>query len=200
LTLVEGGPEPAGLAGRVRNMLVSPKAEWGRIEAEPATVLSLYAGYACILAAIGPIAGLIGSQVFGQPGMFGVFRPSLAAAVAAAVLQYLLSLGGVWLLALAIDALAPTFGGTRSRIQALKVAVYASTALWAAQIFQVLPMISMLSLLGVYSFYLLYFGVPKMMKPAEDRALTYIGVVMLIYLAGIIAVAALCDRVANGAA
>ena len=199
VTVAEHGPRRAALPDRIRNILVSPHAEWDRIEAEPATVPGLYAGYACILAAIGPIAGLIGAQVFGQRGMFGVFRLSLTASVTAAVLEYALSLGGLYLLALAIDALAPSFGATRNRVQALKLGVYGSTAIWAAQLFQALPMISALSVLGVYSVYLLYVGVPKLMKPAQDKALPYVGAVMLIYLAGVIAIAAICSSVANGA-
>jgi hypothetical protein len=143
---------------------------------------------------------MIGAQLFGQRGMFGVFRPSLTSSVEAAVLGYALALGGTWLLAVAIDLLAGSFGGTRSRTQALKVAVYASTALWAAQAFLLLPMIGALSLVGVYSFYLLFLGLPRLMKLPQDRALACVGLVMLIYLAGIIAIAAACDNVANGAA
>ncbi|MEJ0067133.1 MAG: hypothetical protein WDM85_18400 [Caulobacteraceae bacterium] len=46
----------------MRNILLSPKTEWDRIELEPATVKGLYTGYICILAAITPICTLIGQQ------------------------------------------------------------------------------------------------------------------------------------------
>ena len=46
------------LVSRVQNMLLKPKAEWGVIDAEPATVQGIYTSYVMILAAIGPICSI----------------------------------------------------------------------------------------------------------------------------------------------
>ena len=48
-----------GLVARVQNILMRPKLEWPVIDAEYATTRSLFARYAMILAAIGPVASLI---------------------------------------------------------------------------------------------------------------------------------------------
>lgn len=45
----------------------------------------------------------------------------------------------VYILALIIDALAPTFNGVRNQIQAFKVAAYSFTASALAGVFQILP-------------------------------------------------------------
>ncbi len=173
MSSVDQGPVSSGLVTRVKNILLSPIAEWDRIAAEPATVQGLFLGYACILAAIGPVARLIGSQIFGY-GFFVVrFRPSLVASLSQAVVGYVLGLVGVFVLAVIIDALAPNFGGTKDRIQAFKVAVYASTAAWVAAVFGLLPALSILTILGLYSLYLLYLGLPKLMKAPEDKAMAY---------------------------
>ena len=44
------------------------------------------------------------------------------------VLSYLLMVGSVYLLALVVDALAPTFGTQKNFPQALKLAAFAPTA------------------------------------------------------------------------
>lgn len=173
MSAAEQRPTANGLVERVKNILFTPSETWDRIDAEPATVKGLYVGYACILAAIGPIAQLIGSQLFGAHWFYFSFRPSLAASISRAVVAYVLSLVGVFVLALIIDGLAPTFGGTRDRVKAFKVAVYSSTAMWVVGIFSLLPPVSALQIIGIYSVYLLYVGLPKLMKAAADKALGY---------------------------
>ena len=186
MSITEPGTGGGWLQQRIKNILFSPASEWDRIAAEPATVKGLYTGYACILAAIGPIARLIGGQVFGRHGFFLTVHPSLIGAIVSAIVDYVLSLAGVFLLALVIDILAPSFGGTRSRIQALKVAVYSWTAAWIFAIFQLVPPVSALSIIGVYSLYLMYLGIPKLMKAPADKAVVYavltIAVAMAIWI------------------
>ena len=78
-------------------------------------------GYACILAAIPAIANLIGRQVFGY-GAFGItYHPALIGSIVGAIITYILSLISVFVLALVIDALAPSFDGQKNQIQALKL-------------------------------------------------------------------------------
>lgn len=173
MTVTEPGPSGGAFQQRVKNILFTPAEEWDRIDGEPATAKGLYAGYACILAAIGPVARLIAEQLFGSQGFFLRIHPPLIKSLVSAVTGYALSLAGVYVLALVIDALAPSFGGTRSRIQALKVAVYASTAAWIFAVFQLVPQVSGLTIIGIYSLYLLYLGVPKLMKAPADKALIY---------------------------
>ena len=168
------------LADRVKNILLTPKTEWPVIDAEPTTVADLYKGYIMPLAAIGPIAQAVGWTVFGLRVPFlGTYRTPIGTALVSALVTYLLTLAAVYVLAIIIDKLAPTFNGTPSQIQALKVAAYSSTASWVAGIFQLIPALSMLSILGVYSLYLLYLGLPVLMKTPPEKALSYTVVVIL---------------------
>jgi hypothetical protein len=168
MTTVEQGS--SGLIERVKNILLTPKTEWEKIDTEPATVKGLYIGYICILAAIGPIARLIGSQLFSG---YSFLHFGLMAGVIGAVVGYIVSLVGTYVMALIIDALAPSFGGTKNSLQALKVVAYSWTASWLAGIFTILPLLGILALVGLYSLYLLYLGLPKLMKVPEDKALVY---------------------------
>ena len=168
------------LADRVKNILLTPKTEWPVIDAEPTTVADLYKGYIMPLAAIGPIAQAVGWTVFGLRVPFlGTYRTPIGTALVSALVTYLLTLAAVYVLAIIIDKLAPTFNGTPSQIQALKVAAYSSTASWVAGIFVLIPALSMLSILGVYSLYLLYLGLPVLMKTPPEKALSYTVVVIL---------------------
>jgi hypothetical protein len=168
------------LVDRVKNILLTPRTEWEVIDAEPTTVADLYKGYILPLAAIGPVAQAIGFSVFGMPVPFlGTYRTPVATAVIQAVVTYVLTLVAVFVLALIIDALAPTFNGTPNRIQALKVAAYSYTASWVAGIFMLIPALSLLSILGLYSLYLLYLGLPILMKAPKEKALGYTAVVVI---------------------
>ena len=178
------------LVERVKNILLTPKTEWEVIDTEQTSVGALYTGYVMPLAAIGPVAQVIGFSVFGMRVPFGgVYRTPIGSAITGAIVSYVLTLVGVYVLALIIDALAPTFGGTKSQMQALKVAAYAATAGWIAGIFSMVPGLRFLGILGLYSLYLLYLGLPVLMKAPKEKAVTYTVVVIVaaIVLAMIVA-------------
>lgn len=174
---------PAGagrLADRVKAILRQPTATWGLIEAEPATIGGLYRTYVIPLALIPLVCGLIGyfTGGFGL-GVLG-YKPAFVAIVGGQIFGFLATLLGVFVLALIIDLLAPTFGGTRDRIQAFKVAAYAGTAGWLAGVFLILPFLAFLQILGLYSVYLLYTGLPRLMKTPREKALPYTALVLVV--------------------
>ncbi|MBB5770298.1 hypothetical protein HNP47_000267 [Brevundimonas vesicularis] len=163
--------DPA-LVARVKGILVQPNAEWLRVDGEFATTKTLFTRYAMILAAIGPIAGLIGSLIFGDASITG--------ALVVALISYGLSLAAVFVLGILINALAPSFGSTVDQVQAMKVAVYASTAAWVAAVFDLIPVLSVLSLIGaIYSLVLLFIGLPLLMKTPDDKKVVYYVVVLI---------------------
>jgi hypothetical protein len=181
------------LVQRVKQILLSPRTEWQVIEAEPTTTAELYKTYIIPLAAIGPISQVIGYSVFGITVPFvGTYRVPIGSAISGALVAYVLTLAGTYVLALIIDGLAPTFNGQRSQIQALKVAAYSSTASWLAGIFALIPGLRLLAILGVYSLYLLYLGLPIVMKSPRDKALGYtvvviVAAIVLFMIIGVIA-------------
>jgi Yip1 domain len=167
------------LVDRVKNILLKPREEWGVIDAEPTAPVELYKEYIIPLAAIGPVASAIGALAFGYRGFGITYRPPVGTVLSSALVTYLLTLCGVYVLALIIDALAPNFGGTQNQVQALKVAAYSSTASWVAGIFGLIPVLSVLGILGLYSLYLLYLGLPVLMKAPAEKAMGYTAVVII---------------------
>jgi len=74
-----------------------------------------------------------------------------------------------------INALAPTFGATADMGQAFKLAAYAPTAAWIGAIFNIVPVLGQIIAIAAafYSLYLLYVGLPKLMRPPEDKVVVY---------------------------
>ena len=181
----------ASLMTRVKGILLQPKAEWDRIDVEPATVPGLFTGYAMILAAIGPVCAAIGMVVFGVgiPGI-AVYHANPIGALTTAVVSYVLALASTFAIGLLIDALAPTFGGQKNQVQAMKVAVYGSTASWLAGVFSLIPALALLGIVGIYSLYLYYVGLPKLMKTSQDKALGYTALVVVCYIVLALVIAA----------
>ena len=167
------------LVARVKAILLTPRTEWPVIDGEAATVGSLYTGYIIPLAAIPAVASFIGLSLVGMHVLGVNIQVPVAAGIKGAIARYVLSLVATYVLALIIDALAPTFGGTKNSIGALKVTAYSSTAAWVAGIFSLLPSLSILGLLGLYSLYLLYLGLPAVMKAPQEKAMGYTVVVIL---------------------
>ncbi len=152
------------IVDRIKGIIVDPRSEWIKVAAEPATVQSIYTGWIMILAAIGPLALLLSTH-------------SLQWAVA----QYVLSLIVTFVLALIVDSLAPSFGGTRDFIASLKLTAYSYTAAWLAGIFNLLGMLG--GLLGlvatIYAFYTFFLGAPLLKKASPEKAVPFTLIVVL---------------------
>lgn len=162
------------MVGRVKGILLKPKQEWEVIAGEKTSTADLYKSYVVILAAIGPVAAVIGTSIVGvHLPMVGSWRVPITTAIASAVVQYVLTLVGVYVLAFVIDALAPTFSGQKDMTQALKVAAYSYTPGWLCGIFMIIPALAVLSILGLYGLYLLFLGLPALMKSPKEKSMGY---------------------------
>ncbi|WP_411287521.1 Yip1 family protein [Phenylobacterium sp.] len=182
MSVVEPGSAGTGLIGRVMLILFRPGQAWRAIDAEPTGVADLYRNYVAPLAAIPAVCSLLGALAFGGPRVAGIgIRQGPLASLAGAATSYVLTLIGVFLLALVIDALAPSFGGQRNRVQAFKLAAYSGAGLWVAGLFKLYPELGWLAaVLGaLYSLYLLFLGLPRLMKTAQERALPYFALLLV---------------------
>lgn len=172
----------SNLVTRVQNILLTPKTEWPVIAAEPETTSGLYTKYILIVSALAPLAMFLKNTLIGTSTFVGTFRVDMATGLKWLVVMYVLGLVGIWLWSLIINALAPTFGGQKDSVQALKTAAYAATAAWVGGVGQLVPWIGWLIGLAaaVYSIYLLYLGLPHTMKAPADRAAGYTAVAIIV--------------------
>jgi hypothetical protein len=172
--------EPMALIERVQAILLRPRQTWPEIAAETTDAATIYRGYLVILAAIPAVAGFIGWTVFGA-GMLGIsIKLPVATALTQMIVGYLLALALVYVLALIVNALAPTFGGSKDFVAALKLVAYGSTAGFIGGIFDVLPALALLGLLAaLYTIYLFYTGLPVLMRCPPGKAGAYTAVVFV---------------------
>lgn len=196
----------AKLTDRVKAILTTPKTEWPLLAAEPANIGGLYTGYIMILAAIPAIATFIKSSLIGYDLLGVTMRIPMLSGLGHAIATYLVSLLVVYLVALIIDALAPTFGGEKNRVQALKATAYAWTATWVAGVAIIIPWLGWLIVLAgvVYAIYLLYLGLPPTMKCPPERAGAYTAVSVIVaivvsWLLGMIVAAVIGSPMGNAA-
>jgi len=167
---------------RIKAILSTPQTKWPVIAAEPATIGGLYRGYILIVAALPVIARFIKESVFGYGALGMHFRAPIGYGLVTLVLYYLLILGVAYVVALVVNALAPTFGGQKDPVQALKVVAYSWTAGWVAGIAVLIPWLGWLVAIAgaIYGIYLLYLGLPHTMRCPPDRAGGYTAVVVII--------------------
>lgn len=168
------------LIDRVKNILLTPKTEWPLIDREPGDVAYLFKNYVAVLAAIPAVCGFIATSLIGfsVPGM-GTMRLPVGSGLGNAIVGYLLTFLIVCAMALIVDALAPSFGGRRHFESALKLTAYSYTPAWLCGFFFLIPSLGFLSILGLYGLYLLWLGLPVLMKAPQEKLLLYAGTIVV---------------------
>ena len=169
------------LVERVKGIILSPKTEWPMIAGEPGDAGYLFTNYVAILAAIPAVCGFIGAILLGVPIFF---------ALIGAVIQYILAFVAVYIVALIVNLLAPTFSSQKDFASALKLTVYSYTPVWLAGVFKLIPVLSFLGILGLYGLYLLWLGLPPLMKTPPEKSILYtITIVVVAIVVAIVLVA-----------
>ena len=159
------------LIDRAIDVCVKPRATFHDIEREKAGFAALYRNYVIWLAALPALAKLAVAFI-GHHAVAGTARRP-AALVAGALLDYVCLLAGVYALALAVNALAPYFGGERDEDRALRLCAYGLTPSFVTGATGAVPGLAWSAILGVYSIVLVTLGLPRLMRCEENRALAY---------------------------
>jgi hypothetical protein len=174
------GPLP-GIFDRIKNMLLNPKTEWQVIEPEQTPIAKLYMGYIGPLVAVSALVSFVHSSLIGYSIPFvGRFRVPIEQGLVSAVVGFVFMLIGVFLAALIIDFLAPTFSGQKNQAQALKTAAYSYTPGFVGAVLYPLPLGTLIALAAaLYGIYVLYLGLPVMMKSPREKAVGYTAAVII---------------------
>ena len=182
------------MVDRIKNILITPKTEWPVIAGESTSNTDLVKSYVLPLAAIPAIAGFIGGSLIGHsvPIIGGTFRVPIVAGIGLAIFGYVMAIVAVYILAFIVNMLAPTFAAEKSDTQAFRLVVYSSTAGWLGGIFHLIPGLGLLGVLAsLYGIFLLYLGLPRLMKCPEDKAIGYTAVIVVVAIVVFVVVGAI---------
>jgi hypothetical protein len=185
----------AGIVERARAILLQPKAEWPRIAGETTEPAKVLTSYAIPLIAIGPIASLIGSQLFATSFMGVTYKPSLTFAVSTAVIGFVLSIVSLFVVSFVANFLSPKFAGKDDFPSAFRLVAYAMTAAWVVGIVNLVPALGVLGLLALYSLYLFYLGATPMMGVPQDKSAVYTVITVVVAIVVNVVVAAVAGAI-----
>ena len=162
-----------GIVERAKAILMQPKAEWPRIAGETTQPTAVLTGYAIPLIAIGPIAALIGSQLFPTSFMGVTYSVGFGFALSTAIASFVLSIISLFVVSFVANFLSPNFGGRNDWPAAFRLVAYSMTAAWVVGIIGLIPALGILGLLALYSLYLFYLGASPVMGVPRDKSVVY---------------------------
>lgn len=179
--------------GHALGIMTHPDLEWESIRRENETVSKLYLSHIIILAMIPAVAGYYGVTQVGWSIAGGDFvRLTQDSALQLCTLLYFALLAGVYALGKFIDLFAKTFGVDEKTPRGAILAAYTSTPLFLVGFVALYPNLWINVVAGMlaaaYAIYLLYEGLPILMKISPDRGFIFassvltVGLVMLVAL------------------
>ena len=147
----------------------------------PATTMGIMVNYVAVLAAIPFVATLIGDiWYYSFYGLFGFVGSYIAYAFVSALLTYILDVIGVYVVALVIGALAPSFGSATNQTKSLKLAAFIFTPVFLIGALNIIPLLGILGILGIlYGLYILYLGLPVMLGTPAQKVVPYVVAVVV---------------------
>jgi len=170
---------------RVRNILLEPGTEWPKIASEAASVKGIVQTYLIWLLGLAAVVSFLSMAVIGVGGFFATVRFGLFASLAQAFIGAMASLLTIYLMSLLVNALAPSFGGSKNSTNAFKLVAYASTAALLGSVLSIVPWIGWLLAFaaGLYSIFLMYKGLPILMQSPQEKSMLF---TLVLIVAGIV--------------
>jgi len=170
------------LIDRVKNIITSPNKEWDVIAAEQPDAAKIVTGYVLPLTALAAIAAFIGYGLIGFR-ILGFRVTGMEWGLYYALTAFIAGIASVYLTALVIDMLAPSFNSEKNFNRSVQLVAYSFTPMWIGGILAIFPPIAMIgSLFGIYGLYLLYLGIPKLKKTPAEKHVGYFVVSLIVLI------------------
>ena len=182
------------ILSRAYGLFRDTNLEWEQIRAEQTTVGNILIGYVAPLAAIPVICDLIGQTLFGH-----MLQVDPGQALIRGVITWIMSIALVFFIGVLINAVADNFEADKNDLAAQKIAAYALTPSFLSGVFSLWPPLWWLSLFALAAMvFLMYRGLPILMKAPQERALGYASTVTVAAAVALIIVFALSSCVTGG--
>jgi hypothetical protein len=135
-------------------------------------VMDTITKYVAILALIPFVFTLLGDVIFGR---------SIGYAIVAGIVSYIFALVSVVVVGFIVWKLAPNFSSVSDQNKATKLVSYVYTPVFLISILNIIPGLTVLNILGLlYGLYILYIGLPIVLKTPADKVVIYVIVALVV--------------------
>jgi hypothetical protein len=169
----------------------NPVAHFEVVSLEERSVSDLFLGYILILAAIPPLAGLIGTTQFGWSFAAGAtVKLTFASALKISIAYYLAILVAIYTLAKLIQWMSRTYGGGQPLERCLALTSYTATPMFLIGVLQIYPVMWLNYIAGLpvlaYTVYRLYIGTPIMMRTPREQGFLFSSAILAVGMVALI--------------
>lgn len=175
------------LVQHLYGVLSSPKNEWQSIQQRHYTASKCLWKYVVFLAAIPALSAYIGATQFGFYLSDSIqIKLTTASALPIGFAIYFAMIAGLYMMAWFIRWMQPTYGSTASWDDCMVLATFTAAPLFLAGLAALIPILWIDIIIGMlavsYSVYLLYSGVPVIMKVNFEQGFLFSSAIVTIAL------------------
>ena len=167
------------IVARVKNILLSPKTEWGAIDKENTPHSKVLIGYLLLLAAVPAVASLLG-YIFYSIFSYMPFVYCFSLGFKVAIMLYVTVVGGVYLTALAATLFADKFSSVKDFNKSFSLAVHSWTPVCVLGILLIYPSLFTFWVWAVagilYGLFLIYSGIKPMLKTPFEQLTPFVAI------------------------
>jgi hypothetical protein len=153
-------------------LVKDPKAYMtARADSAP-PVMDTLTKYVAILALIPLVFTILGDAIFTR---------SIGYAIVAGIVTYIFELIAVVVVGIILWKLAPSFSSVADQNKATKLVSYVYTPVFLISVLNIIPGLTVLNILGLlYGLYILYIGLPIVLKTPTDKVVVYVIVTLVV--------------------
>lgn len=175
----------SGIINRIKGIILTPATEWLAIGNEVPNTKRILTSYALPLIILSGLCAIVGYGLIGKTVSFGflgsITQKGWNLGLQAGLVTIISSIAGVYISALVINALAPSFKSQSNFGKSFQLVAYSFTPAWLGGITGIIPSVSWLgSLIGLYGLYIMYLGLEPLMKTPKENAVGYLVVSILV--------------------
>lgn len=169
------------LLSRVINIILKTKTEWVNVLNEDPDNTKTWS-YAWILLLIPTVSNFIAYGFIGV-NLAGLKFRSPAIGIQQGLMTFVGGILTVYVTALVIDALAASFDSEKNLGRSYQLVIYSMTPFWISGVLFLIPGFQpVVYLIGLSVFYLLYKGMPVLMKTPEKKTAGYLIVSIIVLI------------------
>ncbi len=180
---------------RVKGIILAPAKEWDIILSETPDSAKIITGYVVPLALLSAAASFIGYGLIGvNTGFFKMAGVSWGLYYALSV--FISAILSVFIGALIVDALAPSFSSEKNMPRSVQLMAYSNTPGLIGGLLAIIPALSFIgALFSLYGLYLLYLGLPRLKNTPADKQTGYFVAALIVSIVVYLVLGAIMSRV-----